>query len=376
MSVVTIRDKAIAWGTSARHRRWTYLVLAIVFAILSLFPQPYLARARLMPQDTANAAGISGLMNLLGGQSQSVASLLGGGKVSNDLYLIIGRSDAVASRVVRDLKMVGPNGFADEAAAKRYLGRKIEVTLLLAGVMQIEAKTWDAEESKRLTSAYVSALSKELAEFGEQLIVNKQRIIDRRSRTAQARLVEAEAAMNAFRRANNLAAPEQQLGTELALRTGLQAQLQAKQVELQTLRQFNGPENPALKALETQIASLQSQLAKTAAPKVTITGPNLAGSGELTSQYLNLYRDYRLAQAIYEVYSRSQEQIALDQLAAETASYVQIIDPAFIEIHRQINVWAAALLALVVLAAAFTELYGPLTGLFDLDRRKRAELEA
>lgn len=373
MVVQRAYDRSLTWAGNARARRLTYLVLALILAVLCLFPRPYLARAKILPQDTSSAAGLGNLMTLIGGQSQSFASLLTG-RSSGDLYLVIGRSDSVANRVARDLKLVGPNGYSSEAAAKRYLERKVDITLLLGGIIEIESKTDDPEQSTRLTTAYVDALSKELAAFGEQIIVNKQRIINRRFAAAEQRVAETESALNAFRRANNLAAPEAQLGTELSLRTNLQAELQAKQIELQTLRQFSGPENPQLKSVQSQIASLQEQIRRTAAPATGAAGPNLAGSSQLQNRYLSLFRDYRLAQAIYEVYARSAEQLAVDQLAAETASYVQVIDPAYIDIDRQFNVWAIALLALVVVMAVFTEIYGPYTGLFNLDdlRKSRA----
>jgi hypothetical protein len=366
------RAGAVRRITDRRWRWRGYLIVALVLAVFCVWPKPYLARARIMPQDTASAAGTTALMTLIGGQAQNVASLLGGGRASNDLYLIIGRSDSVADRVVKSLKLVGPGGYADEAAAKRALLRKVDINLLLGGVMEIETKTWHADESRRITAAYVEAMSKELASFGEQIIVNKQRIIDRRFKTASDRVAQAETALDKFRRANNLAAPEQQLGTELSLRAGLQAQLQAKQVELKTLQEFSGPDNPALQAVQTQIEGLRRQIAQSAAPNTDNAGPNLAGSGNLTNRYLELYRDYRLAQAIYEIYARSSEQVAVDQLAAESASYVQVIDPAYIDVERHYNVWAVALLSLVVLLAVFTEIYGPMTGLFRLDAPRGA----
>ncbi len=371
---MTIVHTIVERARDTRFRRLTYLVIALVAAVLIVFPRPYVARARIIPQDTASAAGTTALMTLIAGQAQNVATLLGGGRASNDLYLILGRSDSVTERVIERLKLVGPGQYETKAEAKRALARKVDVNLLLGGVMEIETKTWDAEESQRLTAAYVDAISKQLAAFGEQLIKNKERIIRNRSRTANERVSRTEGELNAFRRMHNLAAPEQQLGVELSLRTNLQAQLQAKRVELQTLREFSGPENPALVAVQTEIGELQRRIAQSAAPSTNSAGPNLAGSANLTTRYLALYRDYRLAVAIYEIYARSAEQVAVDQLAAESSSYVQVIDPAYVDVQRHYNVWAIAIFAALILLAAFTEIYGPGTGLFTLRRTsERAE---
>ena len=359
------------WATTAHLRRGTYLVLAIVLGILSLWPQPHLAKSRFVAQDTTNAAGISTLMGALGGQQSSVASILGGGRPSNDMYMIIGRSDSVEERVIRLLNLVGSDGFSTHKAAKRYLERNVEVNMLLGGVMEIDAKTWDADTSMRLAKAYVTAMSNQLADFAAQLMENKRRIVDDRFAKAKVRLAASEKELTEFRRANRLPAPEDQLGTELALRTSLQAQLDAKEIELDTLREFNGPENPAIRSVQGQIASLRQKLNETAVATTSVTGPNLAQSSEIQSAYLDLYRKYLLAQGLYQIYSQVMEQVELDKLASETATYVQVIDPPFLDINRNYNLVAVALLILVIVMAAFTELYGPWTGLFDLDADRR-----
>jgi capsule polysaccharide export protein KpsE/RkpR len=153
------------------------------------------------------------------------------------------------------------------------------------------------------------------------------------------------------------------LGSALSLRAGLEAQLQAKLVELQTLQQFQGPENPQLQAVEAEVANLRAQIGRTAQPATGAAGPNVAGLSQVSGEYLNLYRDYRFAQALYEVYSRSSEEVAVEALAGETASDVQVIEAARLDPDRKYNIPAVALLALVLLAALFTEFYAPATGI-------------
>ena len=93
-------DRVITFVKNDRSRRIAYALLLIIFAVLLFFPRPYVARAKFLPQDTSSSAGTSALMTLLAGQSQTFASLIGGGRGSNDLYLIIGRSDSVTSQVI------------------------------------------------------------------------------------------------------------------------------------------------------------------------------------------------------------------------------------------------------------------------------------
>jgi hypothetical protein len=356
----------LIWVQNPTYRRIVYLVAAVVAAVLIFFPRPYLARAKIVPQDTsASAASTTALLGALGGGPQSIGSLLAGGRTSNDLYLLIGRSDSVAEDVIKQLGLAGPGRkYPTERKAKIELREDVDVHMLLGGAMEIETKLHDPDEAVRLTAAYADAISRQLANFGRQLIENKQRIVQRRFADATGRVAQAENALNAFRRANNLAEPEQQLSSELLQRATLEAQLQARQVELQTQSQFRGPESAELAALRSEIAGLRAQIARTTRPASELAGPNVAGLSALQTRYLSLFRDLRFQQSIYDVYQRSAEQVEVEQLAAESASYIQTIDPAHLDPDRKYNVWAIGLFALVVLLALFTEWYAPATGLF------------
>lgn len=359
-------DRILGWVRDPGPRRLAYLIVAIIAAVLIFFPRPYVARAKIVPQDTsASAASTTALLGALGSNTQGLSTLLSGGRNSNDLYLIIGRSDSVTEEVIRMLGLAGPGRkFADSRRAKLNLARHVDVHMLLGGTMEIETRGYDPDEAVRLTAAYANAVSRQLAQFGRQLVENKQKIVRRRFDDAADRVRNAEVALDAFRRANNLAEPEQQLSGELIQRATLEAQLQAKQVELQTLSQFRGPESADLAAVRSDIAGLRAQIARTATPATGPAGPNVAGLSALSTRYLSLYRNLRFQQSIYDVYQRSAEQVEVEQLAAESASYIQTIDPAHLDPDRKYNVWAIALLGLVALLALFTEWYAPATGLF------------
>jgi hypothetical protein len=355
-----------------RNRRAVYGLLALISAVLIFFPQPYLSRAKIVPQDTsATAASTTTLLGALGSGNQGIGSLLTGGRPPSDLYLIIGRSDSVAQDVIKSLNWVGPGRrFASYRQAKLFLDRHVDVHLLLGGVMEIETKLRDPDDALTITKAYSAALSRQLATFGRQIIQNKQRIVQDRFKDAANRVSRAEVQLDAFRRQHNLAEPEQQLSTELVQRATLDAELKAKEVQLQTLNQFRGPDSNEIASLQSDIAGLRAQIAKTTTPATSPAGPNVAGLTAVSLQYLELFRNLKFQQSIYDIYQRSAEQVEVEELASESASYIQVIDPAYIDPHRQVNVWAIALFACVILAALFTEWYAPATGLFTLDREE------
>ena len=356
--------RAIAWAGRPRDRRLAYALLAAALAILCVFPRPWVARAKLLPQDSSSA-GLGQIVNSLGGQLSNFANLLTGGRPPNDLYLIIGRSAGVTMDVVKALDLAGPDRrYRTVDAARVALDDKVDVHLLLGGVVEIEAHTRDPEESLRLTAAYQKAISNRIGALGRETIRRKSQIVRDRFRGAGDRVTATERSLDAFRRANRLAAPEQQLGSEISRRAGLEAQLQAKQVELRSAEQVAGPENVQLQTVRAQVAALQGQLAATERPNLGgVAGPNISGLSQVQSRYLDLYRDYRFAQALYDVYARASEQTEVESLVTESATYIQTVEPPNLDAARHYNISAVALLVALSVCALFTEFYVPATGL-------------
>ena len=356
---------AADWLRVTRNRRLAYLVVALVSAVLIWFPQPYVANARIVPQDTsASAASTTSLLGALGSGSQSIGSLLSGGRPSNDLYMVIGRSDSVKTDVVRGLGLVGPDApFASERKATLWLGRHVDIHLMLGGVMEIETKLYDPDEALRVTSTYAVIIGRHLASFGKQLIINKRGVVQKRYADSLDRVAKAEADISAFRRANRLVDADDELTAGLVERANLDGRLKARQVEYQALSQVRGPDSAELMSARTEIAAMQAQIARTTSPTMTATGPNIAGLTLVQLRYLDLYRNLKFQQAMYAIYQRSAEQVAVEELASESASYIQTIDPAHIDPARHYNIWAIAIFAGALLMALFTEWYAPTTGL-------------
>ena len=272
-SVDITTNRAFGWVQNARLRRIGYLVLAVVLALLCVFPTPRVARAKLLPQD-ANSAGLGQVLTALGGQLGNFVNLLGGGRVPNDFYLIVARSDTVQEDVIQRLKLAGAGRrYSDADRAKVALTKKVDVRLLLGGVVEVEVKTHDREESLALTKAYVEAIAKRIGGLAGQTLDRRRRIVENRLRDAQQRVAQTEGALDAFRRVNRLASPEQQLGSEISLRASLQGQLAAREVELRQIQEYAGPENPQLVGAQQAVSKLRAQIAQSDPPTLGAAGP-------------------------------------------------------------------------------------------------------
>lgn len=359
--------------TEQRLRRRAYAIAALGLALFSLEPRPYVARAKIVPQD-GSSIGLSSMMNSLGGQFQGFAALLGGAKQPIDLYLAVARSYEVTTLVVARLHLDDAAHYGSDQAARMALERAVDVHTLTGGVIEVEVREHNPHEAVALSQAYVTAITARLNALGLERVHRKRDVVMARFRDAGTRVAQAETALRSFRLNHNLAEPESQLGAELSLRAGLQAQLQARIVQLSTLQHFQGDDNPQIQAIQSDIAGLRAQIARSAAPANGSSGPNIAGLSDVAGRYFDLYRDYRFAQALYEVYARSSEEVSVEALTAEGASDAQVIEQPRLDIDRKFNIGAVALLMLVVLGAFFTEVYAPATELrLPLISRERDE---
>ena len=114
-------------------------------------------------------------------------------------------------------------------------------------MIEIQVDSHDDGEALRLTQGYAAAIAQRFARLNDEQLKTKRTLVTSRFGDAATRLAQSEAKLDSFRRRNRVSAnPEAELGAALMVRTGLEAQLQAKLVELDTLRQFLGPENPLL----------------------------------------------------------------------------------------------------------------------------------
>jgi hypothetical protein len=359
------------WTSAARRtvqspirRRAFYAVVALVAVLLCLFPRPHVARVKILPQGGNSAAGA--MISALGGAGvQNFAAVLGAQKTN---YLIIGRSHDVRQDVVERLDLVDVWNTADEAAAERKLGKKVEIQLLTGGVLEVTARDTDPAFAQRLVEGFTEAIKARLAGLGLEQVTTKRAIVNARLAEANTALETAERDLNAFRVQYNLPSPEAALGAAVSTRLTLDAQIRGKEVEIETARQFQTDNSMGVRALTGELAALRRQRAEA----------DQAGNGEgalalssQTAEYVRLYREQQFAETIVLVYRRFFEEVTVEGLSAE--NNVQIIERPHLDPDRQFNLSGIALLLLVLLAAAFTEVYAPMTGLARRPRRPDAQ---
>ena len=305
-----------------------------------------------MPEDSGG--GLGALLTQSGGGLVSLGALIGSHQ-SIEADLTIGRSEAVLRDVVLRMHLARPNYGQNLRRAEIKVRRKVDISAVRGSILEIRVKDSDPDNARELVAAYAIAIQDRLTTLSLQQAAQKRVVANNRMADATTRLATAQAAITRYRTANKLAAPEIQLGAAVSEQASLQGQLNAKEVELQTAERFATGNNMQVKAIQSDIAGIQRQIAVGEVASRSSSGPSLGNLALASSEYFNLYRDEKFAETLYSVYSRYLEEVTIDELSAN--ANMDIIEPPYVDPNRQYNPGAVGLLILVILIGAGAEFY-------------------
>jgi hypothetical protein len=355
------------WARDPWKRRGTIVAAMIVLAVLSLWPRHYEARAELLPNDAGSV--LSSLLGSASGGTGGLLSLGGllGTKQSIESDLTIARSQIVLDDVVRRLHQEGRvSGDLDGAATK--LRHKADMEAVRGSILRITVVDHNPAFAKAVVTDFVAAIRARVAGITIEQAAQKKAVAANRLGDASIELSRAQAALDGFRATNKLAAPEVQLGAAVSLVTALQARLEAEEAQLQAQQQFATADNFQIRAAQAQVAALRAQIASAQASANASPGPSVGGLTPKITEYENLYRNERFAQAEYEIYQRYLGTVTVEELAA--GINMDLVEPPFVDPDRKYNTSAVGALVLLILLSILSEFYIAQTS----DRRRETAL--
>jgi hypothetical protein len=328
-------------------RRALLILLLLICAALTLFPERYRAAVSLTPSDPSSL-GLSGTLGQLG----AVNSVFGN-QAAVEIALKVARSTYVRRTVAARLKL-------SERLAKspietdRWLERKVEIRSLRGGIMQFEMKHADADFARTVVGAFAEAVREQLARVARNQTAYKRDILVTLVDQASDRLTRAQYAYDTFRLQTRYSQPQaaiEAIGERIPV---LEATIKAKEVQLNSARQFATDENMSVRQIIAEIAALRQQLAQARA--TTPNEPNSVGRVVREStQAEKLRRDLDLAQSLYDNYKRFLQGTSVEDLTS-TAN-VRILEPPYVDTKRQLNLLPLALGLLIGLLGLAIEFY-------------------
>jgi tyrosine-protein kinase Etk/Wzc len=334
----------------AKHSRMiiysSLAVSALALLILLLIPNQYTATARLMPpQQNMTLSGQ--LLDQLGGTTalpSNMAANMAGGLAAGllglrspgDLYVGMLAGDTIADRIIERFKLkeyykswlsFTPPYIED---LRIQLSKRVVISVGKEdGLVTIEATDEDPQRAADMANAYVEELDKLLGYMAHNEAQARMVFLEKERSKAIQNLAKAEADLRAFSEQTNVLQIDAQTKGILEYTASLRAQIDAKEIELQVLRQTAAPSNFDVIRIDTEIQGLKQKLqtAETQGSQNPRLGDVMLSASKVPAlglDYIRLYREAKYQENLYQLFCKLVEIANLDIL--REAVIVQVVD--------------------------------------------------
>jgi tyrosine-protein kinase Etk/Wzc len=324
----------------AKHSRMIIYVSAAVtlltYLVLFILPNKYTAVARLLPpqQNTTLSAQI--LSNL--GSGVTPGSGLGGGgmaagllglKSPADLYVAMLGCDSLFDRIIVrfNLMKVYKEKYSDDA--RKMLRKRSNITATgKNSIISIEVTDTDATRAAEMANAFIEELDKLLQGFAQQEARQRLAFLEKERVLAIHNLTKAEETLRTFSEKNSVLQIDAQTRGAIEYIARLRGEIDAKEVQIQVLRQQATPFNYDVVRLETESQGLKEKLRTAEAQcgdrlsDVCIPSSKAPGIG---LEYLRLFREAKFQESLYLLYVKLVETARMDM--ARNFDVIQVLDP-------------------------------------------------
>jgi uncharacterized protein involved in exopolysaccharide biosynthesis len=313
----------------------TYTAEAVI-----LPPQPEQSSQLLMMGSPAGLAGMGGLgSTLAGGLLRSPA----------ELYIGILKSRTIADALIARFRLQQVYRSNSETGTRKALARHTEIETGKNYLITIRVEDRDRDRAAAIANAYVDELHRQNSRLALTSAAQRRLFFEQQLADEKNALASAEIAVKKMQQSSGLVFPSGQSEALLRSIASIQAQIAAREVQLQGMRMYATADNAQLQVLETTLASLRQQLLKLEAgsgDELVVPARKMPETG---LEYLRKMRDFHYHETLFELLARQYEAARIDE--AKQAPLVQVVDSAVVPDRkswppRTLIVLAAGLLAL------------------------------
>ena len=312
------------------HWKWLIIVLTMLFSIGSYtyaisLPPVYKSECRVLPVGQSGG-GSSGAL----AQLAAFSDLLPRGASNGQLMLSIIRGDVVIDSIINRF---GLRGNSLTAARKMVVNKLQTSEESRSGILIIGVVDENPVRAAEMANAFVDELQNRVRALSLTQAVSQRTFFEEYLKEGQARLDEAEKALQQYQLNKGVVLPETQIRELMAAITRLRSQISAKNIEIASLETYAERSNPQLKRAQSQLEAMIKEL-NTLEEQSRNSGLNEDGEGvfslsqtlESEREYQHLKRDLQLASTMYETLLRRFESARLNEMSS--FSPLQVIDPA------------------------------------------------
>lgn len=326
------------------ERRRLIVAVTVVCGVIGLaaallIPNQFTATSTVKPPKE-NSSLSSMLQSQLGNLS-GLVSLAGGGagsllKNPNDRYAAMFKSQTVEDATIRQFdlqkeyktRLLSRTRKAFEHHFKVDAGSK-------DGFLHVSVTDRNPQRAAELANGWVAQFRKLSQGLAGQAASQREAFFEGQLRASKANLDAAEKALETVQEKTGIVQLTSQGSALLGSAVRLQAEIVAKQVQLQALQTYATGQNSQVVELESQIAGLKKQLAKLGGSGSVGAAGLVLSRGQLPQaglEYLRRLREAKYQEVLFTILSRQVELARLD--AAKRGGLIQVVDPAIVPDHH------------------------------------------
>lgn len=322
--IVLAEQKFIVLGVTA-----VCAILAIILAFT--LPKRYTATATLLPpqQNSSMSSILASQLGNLGG----MASLAGGGlglKNPNEMFVAMLKSRTVEDAMVRRF------GLMEQYHAKYHSQARTDFEDHTSvdgngkdGLIHISIKDRDPQRAAELANGYIEQF-RDLSEHLAITEASQRRLFfEKQLEQAKDNLADAEESMKEMEQKTGVIQLDSQARAQIASAASLQAQIVAKEVQIQSLRTFAASENAQLLQAQQELDTLRDELTKMGGASSGTDNSLIMLKGKVPEaglEYVRKVRDVRYYETIFDILARQFEIAKLDE--AKQGALIQVVDAA------------------------------------------------
>jgi capsule polysaccharide export protein KpsE/RkpR len=294
-------------------------------ALISLLiPPTYLAETKILPPQSGN----SSMASLMASQMGLPSAVLGV-KTTNDLYIALLRTRAVADYVIDNQNLI----LTFKAKSRESIRRILEANLVTrddkkSGIVVVGFHHSNPQKAADIANAFVAGLQNLNNNLAVTEASQRRLFFEEQLRNAKENLIKSEENLKYFQQRTGTIKIDDEAKAVIGTVAEMRAKISAKEVQLRVMRSYATPENPDLLRLQDETAALKEELRKMESK--TLGGDdavfNVSKISSLGTEYIRRMREYKYNEALYEILIKQFEAAKLDE--SKDAALLQIIERA------------------------------------------------
>jgi capsule polysaccharide export protein KpsE/RkpR len=313
------------------------LSVAIITFILTFFKASfYQAQISILPPEQQDTRLANQFMREFGVFPTIGTNVIG----KQDLLVEIIKSRTFTDRIIERFRLKESYGSEGMEKTRKKFSENITIEpdftnkspLSFRGVqsplMKIFVRDKNPERATNIANAIVEELQKFINNIAISEASQRRLFFEEQLRQAREALIKAEDDIKTFQEKTGLLKVETQTAMTIEKVANLQAQITAKEIDLQVMRSYSTVSNPDVQKVEETIKVLKNELAKLGAN--TNYGKNsIIPTGTIPSlglEYQRKFRELKFNETLYDILAKQYESAKIDE--AKDAFLIQIIDKA------------------------------------------------